>query len=151
MFFTHFHGDHVIGVIGLLRTLALQGRTEPMRLFGPRGAARVLSGASAVRRRPRGLPGGDHGGGPGQRIVRDGYSIIPFATVDHGAATSLGYTLVEEGRKGRFDPDLARELGIPEGPLWGKIHRARAVTLDDGRVVEPSDARRAAPRRAARW
>jgi ribonuclease Z len=45
---------------------------------------------------------------------------------------------VEEDRKGRFNPELARELGVPEGPLWGEIHRGRAVTLDDGRVIEPS-------------
>src|SRR4029078_8526334 len=41
-------------------------------------------------------------------------------------------------RKGRFNPELARSMGIPEGPLWGEIHRGRAVTLDDGRVIEPS-------------
>jgi ribonuclease Z len=46
--------------------------------------------------------------------------------------------LVEHERKGRFNPDLARSLGVPEGPLWGEIHRGRAVTLADGRVIEPS-------------
>jgi ribonuclease Z len=51
---------------------------------------------------------------------------------------SISYALVEEDRKGRFNPDLARELGIPEGPLWGQIHRGKSVTLDDGRVIEPS-------------
>jgi ribonuclease Z len=49
----------------------------------------------------------------------------------------VGYALVEHDRKGRFNPDLARELGVPEGPLWGEIHRGRRVTLDDGRVIEP--------------
>src|SRR5262249_27301325 len=53
-------------------------------------------------------------------------------------SSSIGYALVEADRKGRFNPDLARELGIPEGPLWGQIHRGKAVTLDDGRVIEPS-------------
>src|SRR5213080_1333466 len=42
IFFTHFHADHVIGVIGLMRTMALQGRTDVLRLWGPRGATRVL-------------------------------------------------------------------------------------------------------------
>jgi ribonuclease Z len=72
----------------------------------------------------------------GQRIERSGYALVPFE-VDHRGSASLGYTLVEEERKGRFNPDLARELGIPEGPLWGQIHRGKPVTLDDGRVVEP--------------
>ena len=57
---------------------------------------------------------------------------------DLGSA-SLGYALVESERKGRFNPDRARELGIPEGPLWGQIHRGIAITLPDGRVIEPSE------------
>ena len=42
IFFTHFHADHVIGIIGLMRTMALQGREDTLTLWGPRGATRVL-------------------------------------------------------------------------------------------------------------
>src|SRR5262245_10921859 len=42
IFFTHFHTDHFLGVIGLMRTMSLQGRTDPLRLYGPRGATRFL-------------------------------------------------------------------------------------------------------------
>ncbi len=45
IFFTHFHGDHFLGVIGLVRTLGLQGREEPLRLWGPKGAKQVLKAA----------------------------------------------------------------------------------------------------------
>src|SRR3954464_9867922 len=45
IFFTHFHADHVIGVIGLMRTMSLQGRTDALRLWGPRGAQRMLKRA----------------------------------------------------------------------------------------------------------
>ena len=135
VFITHFHGDHIIGVIGLFRTLALQGRTETMRMFGPRGAARVLRGAAQFGVDRVGFPVEITEVSPGQRIARDGYSITAFATT-HSGEPSVGYTLAEEDRKGRFDPDLARSLGIPEGPLWGKIHKGESVTLDDGRVIE---------------
>jgi ribonuclease Z len=74
---------------------------------------------------------------PDQRVERAEYAIVPFA-VDHRGARAVGYVLEERDRKGRFNPDLARELGVPEGPLWGQIHRGRAVTLDDGRVIDPS-------------
>lgn len=60
----------------------------------------------------------------------------------------MGYALVEADRKGRFDPARARALGIPEGPLWGKIHRGEDVTLDDGRVIRSSNL--VGPRRPGR-
>jgi ribonuclease Z len=135
--FTHMHTDHVLGVIGLTRTLQLGGRTEPLRLWGPRGSARQLRQAAQF--------GGDRIGfpleiaelEPGTRLERKDYHIEPFA-VEHPGTTAIGYAFVEEERRGRFNPELARELGIPEGPLWGQIHRGRAITLDDGRVIEPS-------------
>src|SRR5215213_9956373 len=135
IFFTHFHADHVIGVIGLMRTMALQGRTDPLRLWGPKGAGRHLKRAEqfGVDRLTfdvdiREL---DHR----EKVKRKDFAIVPFA-VEHGPGPAMGYALVEDDRKGRFDPERARVIGIPEGPLWGRIHRGEAVTLDDGRVVE---------------
>ena len=138
IFFTHFHADHVIGVIGLLRTMALQGRTEPLRLWGPRGGARTLKRAEEFGMDRISFPVEINELDAGAQVGRKDYSIIPFA-VEHRGSRSLGYALVEEDRKGRFNPDRARELGIPEGPLWGEIHRGRAVTLPDGRTIEPSE------------
>jgi ribonuclease Z len=57
--------------------------------------------------------------------------------VEHRQGAAVGYALVEQDRLGRFDPDLARELGIPEGPLWGRIHKGETITLPDGRVIAP--------------
>ena len=137
IFFTHMHADHLLGVIGLLRTMALQGRTESLRLWGPRGSRRVLKSAEAFGFERMTFPLEIIEVEAGQRIERQGYCITAFA-VDHRGSASLGFALVEEDRKGRFNPDLARSLGIPEGPLWGQIHRGMPITLDDGRVIEPS-------------
>lgn len=137
IFFTHLHADHVLGVIGLMRTMALQGREEVLRLWGPRGASRVLRRAEGFGVERLGYPVEITEVGPNESIRRTEYAIVPF-DADHRGAPALGYALVEDDRKGRFNPELARELGIPEGPLWGKIHRGIAVTLDDGRTVEPS-------------
>jgi ribonuclease Z len=134
IFFTHMHADHLLGVIGLIRTMALQGRTERLRLWGPRGSSRVLKRAEALGFERAAFPVEIHEIEAGQRIPRDEYEIVGFP-VEHRGSASLGYAIVEAERKGRFNPDLARELGIPEGPLWGKIHRGEDVTLDDGRVV----------------
>jgi ribonuclease Z len=136
IFFTHFHADHVIGVIGLMRTMSLQGRTEPLRLWGPRGAARMLKRAEDFGMDRLSFPLEIAELEPGQRVERTDYAIVPYP-VDHRGARAVGYAIAEADRKGRFNPELARELGVPEGPLWGEIHRGRAVTLADGRVIEP--------------
>jgi ribonuclease Z len=137
IFFTHFHADHVIGVIGLMRTMSLQGRSEPLRLWGPRGALRTLKRAEEFGMDRLTFPIEVTELEPGGRVERKDFAIVPFA-VDHRGARALGYALAEEDRKGRFNPELARELGVLEGPLWGELHRGRAVTLSDGRVIEPS-------------
>jgi ribonuclease Z len=137
IFFTHLHADHVIGVIGLLRTLALQGREAELRLWGPRGSARILRRAEQFGFDRLTFPVRIEELEAGAPLARDGYAILPFP-VDHGGAPALGFALVEETRRGRFNPELARELGIPEGPLWGQLHRGLAVTLPDGRIVDPS-------------
>lgn len=137
IFFTHFHADHLLGVIGLLRTMALQGRTDALRLWGPRGGARILGRAEGMGFERATFPIEIVELEPEQRVPRSGYEIVAFP-VEHRASTSLGYALVEADRKGRFNPERARELGIPEGPSWGAIHRGQPVTLEDGRVIEPA-------------
>lgn len=137
IFFTHFHADHLLGVLGLTRTLSLQGRTTPLRLWGPRGAKRVLGQVERFGNDRLAFPLEITEVEPGTPVRRSGYDVVPF-TAEHRGAIALGYAIVEEERKGRFDPEVARALGIPEGPLWGQIHRGIAVTLPDGRTVDPS-------------
>jgi len=140
IFFTHFHADHFLGVIGLIRTLGLQGREEPMRLYGPKGAKKVLTQAISlgVERVPFEVDIEEVK--PGAVITthhapRTSYEIHVFAT-EHGGG-SVGYALREHERRGRFDVEKARAAGIPEGPLWGKLQRGESVGLPDGRTVGP--------------
>ncbi|HUL02820.1 MAG TPA: ribonuclease Z [Gemmatimonadales bacterium] len=141
IFFTHFHADHFLGVIGLIRTLGLQGREEPMRLYGPRGAKKVLTQAISlgVERVPFGVEIEEVKEGEVVKVggggTRNGYEIRVFPT-EHGGG-SVGYAIQEHERLGRFDPEKARALGVPEGPLWGKLQRSETVTLPDGRTVGP--------------
>lgn len=136
IFFTHLHADHFLGVIGLLRTMGLQGRDTPMRLWGPPRGGSILREAVhlGVERVPfeiriQEIAAGD-------QVRRDDYDVVAFAT-RHGTG-SIGYALIEHDRKGRFNLDRARELGVPEGPLFGKLHRGESVEVD-GRVVRPED------------
>jgi len=143
IFVTHFHADHFLGVVGLVRTLGLQGRTEPMRLYGPKGAKRILGAALTlgVERAPFEVDVEELK--PGDAVERKGYQVLAFDT-EHGRA-SVGYALVEHRRLGRFDPDKARAMGIPEGPLWGRIHKGESVEVPgpggsaDRRIVKPEE------------
>ena len=135
--FTHLHTDHVLGIVGLTRTLQLGGRTETLRLYTPRGTGRALRQAVSFGGDRLAFPVEIIEAEPGTPIARKDYAIVPFA-VEHPGSASVGYAFVEEERRGRFNPDLARTLGVPEGPLWGRLHRRQPVTLDDGRVIDPS-------------
>jgi ribonuclease Z len=81
IFFTHFHADHVIGVIGLMRTMSLQGRTEPLRLWGPRGAVRTLKRAEDFGMDRLSFPIEVAELDPEQRIARKDYAIVPYAAM----------------------------------------------------------------------
>ncbi len=137
IFFTHYHADHLLGVTGLLRTLGLMDRTAPVTLYGPRGAERVLSAAIALGIERNKFPIEIREIRAGDRLARADYDIVVFET-EHRADT-VGFALAEHTRLGRFHPERARELGIPEGPLWGRLHHGETITLDDGRVIRPED------------
>jgi ribonuclease Z len=137
IFLSHLHADHFLGVIGLIRTMALQGRTESLRLCGPPGARGTLE--DAVK-----LGGGNRTAFPieireleaGARIPREGYDIEVLA-VRHGTS-AVGYALREHPRPGRFDVARARALGVPEGPLFGRLHRGEPIE-ESGLRIEPEE------------
>jgi len=137
IFFTHYHADHILGVTGLLRTMGLQDRTAPVTLYGPRGAQRVLNTAISLGIERNKFPVEIVELRPGDRLAREDYDIVVFET-EHRADT-IGYALVEHTRLGRFHPERARELGIAEGPLWGRLHKGETIVLEDGRSIAPAD------------
>src|SRR5438445_6419614 len=132
IFFTHFHADHFLGVIGLIRTLGLQGRPEPLFLYGPKGAKKVLTTAMqlGVERVPFPVEivevkAGDIVAGPAKR---DGYDICAFPT-EHGGGPSLGYIEKEHVRRGRCDGQKAKDHGVPERPTVGQLPHDEPIEL----------------------
>jgi ribonuclease Z len=135
VFLTHFHADHFLGLPGMLKTFALRGRTVPINIYGPRG----LKGLMSDLRRIYGKLGYRLNMvelAPSDAVELSGYRIGAFPVAHRVEA--LGYALVEEDRPGRFDAARARELGVPEGPLFGELQRGASVEAD-GRMVEPAD------------
>jgi ribonuclease Z len=136
IFFTHLHADHFLGVTGLLRTMGLQGREEPMRLWGPAAGGDILHTAVnlGVERLPFDVRIEELE--PGAHIARADYDVVAYRS-RHGPR-SLGYALIEHQRLGRFDPERAAELGVPEGPLFGRLHRGQDVEID-GRLIRAAE------------
>jgi len=134
IFVTHIHADHILGIPGLVRTMGLQGRTEPLSIHGPTGSRKVLMDAVhlGVDRLPFEITIREIESG--ERVAFEGWAVEAFSVVHKHNA--LGFRLVEEDRLGRFDIERVRELGIPEGPLFGRLHRGETIEVE-GRLISP--------------
>jgi ribonuclease Z len=136
IFVSHLHADHFLGITGLLRTVALQGRTDALAIYGPRGGRRLLETTVHLGVERVQFPVDVFEVNPGEKIPGDGYAVEAFR-VAHGTA-ALGWALVEEPRLGRFDVSRAESLGVPAGPLFGRLHRGQPVEVD-GRTIHPDE------------
>lgn len=137
VFFTHFHADHYLGIIGFMRTLGMGGREAPLQMYGPPPAKRLLHQAVHLGVESLGFPIEISELRDGDRVVRKGYSVRAVG-VDH-RINALGYVLEEDVRPGRFNADRARALGVPEGPSFGKLQRGESVLNTAGVQIQPSE------------
>ncbi|MBI3184370.1 MAG: ribonuclease Z [Myxococcales bacterium] len=135
VFFTHFHADHYLGIIGFLRTLGMMGRTHKLLLYGPPPARRLLNAALHLGIEKLHVPVEIHELAGGDEVRRSGYSIRAVAA-DH-RVNALAYAIAEDTRPGRFNLEAARQLGVPEGPDFGRLQRGEAVTTPSGKLVRP--------------
>ena len=136
IFVTHLHGDHILGIPGLLQSLDFNDRTDALAIHvPPRSRDDVRSLVHAGGHQP-GFPVRIHEVAPGSVAYAAADFEVRTVETDH-RTTSMGFTLVEDDRPGRFDRDRAEELGVPVGPKFGRLHKGETVELGDGRVIEP--------------
>jgi ribonuclease Z len=136
---THLHGDHYLGLPGLLKTYGLRGRERPLRVVGPRGLGRLLGTLKPiVGRLPFALEVDERDERhPGVVWNGEGCRVESFPT--RHTVPSLGFALVEDPRPGAFDIAAARARGLEPGPLYGRLQRGEPVVRPDGTVVRPAE------------
>jgi len=124
VFITHFHLDHWLGLMGMLKTFDLRAREKPLAVHGPPGLKALFQLLRPVIGRT-GYSVSLVELEPYEEIRFGGYSIGSFP-VRH-RVEAYGYAFVEDVRPGRFDADAARRLGIAEGPDFGRLQRGEVV------------------------
>jgi len=124
VFITHYHLDHWLGVLGMLKTFDLRGRERPLTIYGPPGLRSLLDAMRPAWGRvafPLALEELD----PHEEVAFGGYAIAPFP-VEH-RVRAYGYAFAEDDRPGRFDAATAARLGVAPGPDFGRLQAGETV------------------------
>jgi ribonuclease Z len=137
IFITHMHGDHVLGLMGLLATCGMTAHASSIDIYGPRPIADYVREVSRRTQFQTNYPLEVHEVKDGL-IFEDEEYTVSCAQLKH-RLTAFGYRVTEKDRPGHFDVEKARELGIPSGPLYGKLKRGETVALPDGRTFSGAD------------
>jgi len=136
VFVTHMHGDHVLGLPGLLQTMSLLDRQQKLEIFGPVGIKAFVDAIRDTVQFVLTFPIEIHEIKKGGVICEEKEYEVKAAQTDH-VIPSLAYALIEKPRPGRFNPKKAEALGVPEGPLWSRLQRGEKVKTPKGRVIKP--------------
>lgn len=137
IFITHLHGDHIFGLMGLLASCGLAGSVDRIDIYGPAGLKEYLESSSRYSQTHFSYPIEVHQIRPGV-VYEDDEFLVKCGRLEH-RVTAFGYRVEEKDRPGRFDVEKAKALGIPFGPLYGKLKRGETIALEDGRRVRGVD------------
>jgi ribonuclease Z len=138
VFITHLHGDHVLGLPGLLQTMALMGRKEPVEIYGPVGLKDFLVCTKETLNFGLTFPV-EINEILAEGMVNDTHEYSIIATKSNHAVHSYAFAFVEKPRPGKFYPKKALALGVPASELWSKLQNGEEIALSEGKVVKPGD------------
>jgi len=137
IFLTHLHGDHILGLPGLIYTLSMLDRKHPLMIIGPPGTSSFIEAILSIKF-------GKLNYEIHVKEVLEGVAyeskeyVVEAVRADH-TAPSLAYKLRERDRPGKMKVEFLEELGLPKGPLWGKLQRGETVEFR-GETIRPEDA-----------
>jgi len=138
VFITHMHGDHVLGLPGIIQTMSLLGRDKPLQIYGPHGIKAFIEAVISTIKFWLAFPIEIYEIGREGLICEEEEYEVHVAWAEH-SIPSLAYALAEKPRPGRFYPEKALALGVPRGPLWSKLQKGMKITLPNGRIIKPEE------------
>ncbi|MDH3835079.1 MAG: ribonuclease Z, partial [Nitrosopumilus sp.] len=136
IFVTHLHGDHCVGILGLLQTMSMQNRTETLEIFGPSGIEEFIAANIKVLNFGLSFPVLISIIKEGE-IFENGKFSIHACKANH-SVIAFSYLFEEKDKPGRFNVEKAKELGIPEGELWNKLQNGNEITINE-KIIRPDE------------
>ncbi|HEY9616893.1 MAG TPA: ribonuclease Z [Microcoleaceae cyanobacterium] len=137
IFITHMHGDHIFGLMGLLASSGLAGNAQRIDIYGPPELEDYLKACRRYSQTHFSYPVKTHPVAPGV-IYEDDEYVVSCGLLKH-RVTAFGYRVTEKDRAGHFNVEQAIALGIPAGPLYGKLKRGEQIVLPNGDRVNGAD------------
>lgn len=138
IFITHFHADHILGLPGLIATMAIHERENDLHIYGPKGVKKIVSSLVKVAGEKmtfnikyHEVPA--HGG----EILKEENFTVRSVPLKHNTKC-FGYVFMENNKEGKFMRKKAEELGIPVGPLYSKLANGKTVKVK-GKTFKPED------------
>jgi ribonuclease Z len=136
IFVTHLHGDHCIGILGLLQTMTLQNRIEPVEIYGPEGIEEFI--ASNIKLLNFGLSFPVIISTVSEGLVVEDKTYFIHACEAEHFIPAFSYLFQEKDKPGKFYPEKAKALDIPEGELWHNLQMDHEIRVGN-KTIRPSD------------
>ena len=138
IFITHLHGDHIFGLPGFLSSRSFQGGEDEVVVYGPKGIKLYIETSLKVSQSKLAYPIKYVEIEETGLLFENNKFEVYVEKLDHGI-TSYGYRIVEKDLPGELQADKLRELGVPNGPLFGKLKRGETIELENGQVINGQD------------
>jgi len=135
IFVTHLHGDHCVGILGLLQTMTLQNRTEPIEIYGPEGIDEFIAANTKVMNFGLSFPVLITPINEGVIVSEKKYEVRA-CEAEHSVPT-FSFLFEEKEKPGTFYPEKAISLGIPKGKLWHVLQQGEEIVVE-GKSIKPS-------------
>ncbi len=135
IFLTHFHGDHFLGLPGLIQSMCLNNREQPLDIYGPPDAEEMVGRALRLGYFQLRFPVTVHALAPASTVELDGYTVRTAAATH--PVPALAYRVEEQPKRGRFDTERARTLGV-HGTEFARLEAGETIHRPSG-AVRPED------------